>query len=66
MTLPLDPFRGAPLNDEEFVWAQWAGTAQLIEAEHDWQRLARDESLEDELRVLAAALARAIREERAC
>jgi hypothetical protein len=50
-------------TDDDFVWAQWAGTAFLMECRHDWERLARDESLEDEVRVRAALSARAIREE---
>jgi hypothetical protein len=38
-------------------------TMYLLEQAHDWERLARDESLEDEVRVRAALNARAIREE---
>jgi hypothetical protein len=38
-------------------------TMHLMEQAHDWERLARDESLEDEVRVRAALNARAIREE---
>lgn len=35
----------------------------LLEAAHDWQVIARDESLMDEVRVFAAERARCIREE---
>lgn len=35
----------------------------LLEAAHDWSRVARDESLMDGVRVFAAERARAIREE---
>jgi hypothetical protein len=52
-----------PTDDPEYVWAQWAGTALLMEQAHDWSRLARDESLMDGVRVFAAERARAIREE---
>jgi hypothetical protein len=38
-------------------------TMHLMEQAHDWERLARDESLEDEVRVRAALNARAIRAE---
>jgi hypothetical protein len=50
-------------TDDEFVWAQWAGTGFLMENAHDYEVMARDESLEDEVRVRAALNARAIREE---
>lgn len=50
-------------TDRGILWAQFHSTMFLIEVAHDWERLARDESLEDELRVKAALRARAIREE---
>jgi len=42
---------------------QMLGTLYLIDRARDWERRARDESLPDEERVLAALCARAIREE---
>jgi hypothetical protein len=38
-------------------------TMHLMECAHDWERIARDESLMDGVRVFAAERARAIREE---
>jgi hypothetical protein len=50
-------------TDDEYVWAQWAGTAFLMENAHDYEVMARDESMEDEVRVRAAMNARCIRQE---
>jgi hypothetical protein len=51
-----------PLPDGD-LFNQFAATLHLTEAAHDWARLARDESLPDEVRVQAALRARAIRQE---
>jgi hypothetical protein len=48
---------------DDLIFNQWAGTMWLREQAHDWERLARDVSLSDEDRVLAALYARALREE---
>jgi hypothetical protein len=52
-----------PPTDDEFLWACWAGTNFLIDQRLKWERIARDESLMDGVRVFAAQRARAIREE---
>jgi hypothetical protein len=49
--------------DNEYVWAQWAGTAFLMECRHDWERVAADESLLPGIREFARQRAQAIREE---
>jgi hypothetical protein len=61
-----DPFLALlspPVDDPEYDWAQWAGTGFLMENAHDYEVMARDESLEDEVRARAAVNARAIRAE---
>lgn len=58
-----DPFLGEPVDDPEYVWAQWAGTDFLICRRRELERFAADKRRNKVLRLEAKVDAIAIRQE---
>lgn len=50
-------------EDEEYVWAQWAGTTFLIDRAKELEQVAVDQGRSGEVRLVAAEYAVAIRRE---